>query len=99
FQTPAELLSELGFFYALDRSGVQRSLPFAVAQAGRDFGDAPPAAAKSLPKIPGLASASESYSPTRVLPLDFEKRPTTDRTDRDIAPPSSVAVQHHTLVA
>src|SRR5258707_448216 len=27
FQTPAELLGELGFFYSLDRSGLQRSMP------------------------------------------------------------------------
>jgi eukaryotic-like serine/threonine-protein kinase len=72
FQTPAELLSELGFFYALDRSGVHRSMPFAQAERVR-----------SLPAEPVTSESSRASDPvveeSNYAPTCFVERKETPR--------------------
>jgi serine/threonine-protein kinase len=74
FQTPAELLNELGFFYALDRSGMQRAMPFAggelrLAPDGHlsDTGMAAHSAARTSE---GVAAEESQYAATRESEWD-----------------------------
>jgi eukaryotic-like serine/threonine-protein kinase len=84
FQTPAELLSELGFFYTLDRSGVQRTIPGGSSAWERrptpsGIMEKPPLgkpaiAFKRSPDRPAQSAAQESeYLATRVCSWDDGK--------------------------
>jgi serine/threonine-protein kinase len=71
FQTPAELLSELGFFYSLDRSGMQKTIPLRQLQSDRVVGSEPslvPCTPVSISCDGSLLSPSE-YQHTRVFSM------------------------------
>ncbi len=88
FQTPGELLGELGFFYALDRSGVQRSIPFPSVGVTFSRNETP---ADVVPSIAPESVPEYEYSPTRVLLLDEEKRAAAEPLAAGAPPKPSVA--------
>jgi eukaryotic-like serine/threonine-protein kinase len=69
FQTPAELLNELGFFYAQDRNNLPRSIPLTAASN-----------VLVRPAIEHSTSAAQESetSPTRVCLWENEKQPTVE---------------------
>ncbi len=72
FQTPAELLGELGFFYTLDRSGMHRAIPMALSEPlraapARPSASAPTSGVSFQGEAPAVAS---EYAATCVVSLD-----------------------------
>jgi eukaryotic-like serine/threonine-protein kinase len=91
FQTPSELLGELGFFYNQDRSGIQRVIPFALPE--------PVPSCQTDPSVisPTAAPASSAghvakecdYAPTRMMMWENEPKTSADATEQvDSAEPS-----------
>jgi eukaryotic-like serine/threonine-protein kinase len=96
FQTPGELLGELGFFYNLDRSGVQRALPWAMSESIRPVQPVPqvslPTPAMEVPR-PSPAQESE-YAPTCVIARDDAARDRTVAVEESAGREASFATSH-----
>jgi hypothetical protein len=97
FQTPAELLNELGFFYALDRSGMQRALPFAGVEIGfgsdRHLDEMAMAAHSAARTSEGGAAEESEYAATRESEWDqVRPAPTSEScTDASNLVPAAVS--------